>query len=486
MFKKKQIELQPVIGLEVHVQLATRSKIFSWDKNEFGSEPNQNIGPITIAHPGTLPVLNKQAVDFAIRMGLALDCEITRKMTFDRKNYFYPDLPKGFQITQDATPICRGGGIKVELESGDHKFIELTKIHLEEDAGKSIHVDGKDYTNVDLNRAGVPLIEIVTEPIMATSEEAMLFLTEIRKIVRYLEISDGNMEEGSLRCDANVSLHEKGKPFGSKVEIKNMNSIKNVRKAIDKEIQRQREILSQGGEVISETRTFNPQTGQSAGMRTKEELNDYRYFTEPDLSPIEVSQEWIDEIKSTMPELPGQLRKRLTEEFELPEYDAGVITDEKEMAQYFLEVSQHSDHHKLTSNFVMGKIRSYLNEHSIGFRAFPIEPKKLADFINLIGNGVITNEIASKKLFPYLLENPDTDVGKAVNDLGLTNQEGEDFVLRLVNEVLDENPDKVKAYHNGKKGLTGMFMGEVMKRSKGKADPQQANKLITETLESRK
>ncbi len=477
---------EPVIGLEVHVQLSTKSKIFSSDINSFGQEPNENISAITIAHPGVLPLINKSVVDCAIKMGLALNCDISRKLIFDRKNYFYPDLPKGYQITQDTTPICRNGGLEIRSSNGSKSYIALTKIHLEEDAGKSIHISGEDFTKVDLNRAGVPLIEIVTEPVLKSSDEAAIFLSEIRKIARYLEISDGNMEEGSLRCDANVSIHRKGEALGNKVEVKNMNSFRNVARAIDKEIERQLELKKAGKEIISETRTFNPATGETSEMRTKEVLNDYRYFPEPDISPIIVDDRWIDGIKSQMPALPHEVKLRLIEEFGLPEYDAGVLTEEKSKANYFIEVTAYIDEYKQISNWLMGPVRSYLNDNNLSIDRFPLKPKVIAEIIELVRSGRISQTIATQSLFRYLLKHPEVTPADAVDRLNIVQEGNSKKIQSLVNEILEANPDKVKAYHNGKKGLTGMFMGELMKKSSGKVDPKLANRLIVDSLESRR
>ena len=314
-------ECETVIGLEVHVQLNTDSKIFSGYRNSFGNRPNTDVGAITLAHPGTLPLVSKEVVAMAMKLGIALDCQINRNLIFDRKNYFYPDSPKGYQITQDTTPICLGGSIQVIKEGLASFSVELTKIHLEEDAGKSIHVQGKKYTNVDLNRAGVPLVEIVTEPLIVSSEQAGLCLITLRRLVRYLEISDGNMEQGSMRCDANVSVRRSGQPLGSKVEVKNMNSIRNVRKAIDYEIDRQINYMTKGIPIISETRMYHPETNTTSGMRTKEALNDYRYFPEPDISPIFISDQLYDQVKASLPMLPQEVRNLLITKYGLPSYD---------------------------------------------------------------------------------------------------------------------------------------------------------------------
>ncbi len=483
---KKSVEFEVVIGLEVHVQLSTKSKIFSSDENAFGKDPNNNLSAITIAHPGVLPLLNKEVVDKAIRLGLALECELSKYLIFDRKNYFYPDLPKGYQITQDTTPICIGGGLNIPLKNGESRFVSLTKIHMEEDAGKSIHVEGEDYTNIDLNRAGVPLLEIVTDPVIKSSEEAMSFLTEIRKIVRYLDISDGNMEEGSLRCDANVSIHKPGTPLGNKVEIKNMNSFKNVGRAIDHEIKRQLDLITSRKEVASETRTFNVETGGSSSMRTKEVLNDYRYFPEPDISPTVLDDEWIKGVRSEIPALPQELQRRLEEEFNLPIYDAGILVEDKAFVDYFIDTSKFTKDFKQISNWIIGPIKSFLNQEGISISHFPLPPEIIGDIIERVNDGEISKSAAAQSLFKFLLKNPHSTVAEAIETLDIRKEGNSDFILSLVNEILDANPDKVKAYHSGKKGLTGMFMGELMKKSSGKVDPKIANQLIVETLESRK
>jgi aspartyl-tRNA(Asn)/glutamyl-tRNA(Gln) amidotransferase subunit B len=370
-----------VVGLEVHAQLLTETKIYNTDSNAFGSEPNTNIGVITLAHPGTLPLLNKKVVEYAIKMGLACHCSISRFNIFDRKNYFYPDLPKGYQLTQDRTPICKGGFVTVTTKAGV-RDIPLNRIHIEEDAGKSIHLENETDTLVDFNRAGVPLIEIVTEPAIRTSEEASACLSEIRKLVRYLEICDGNMEEGSMRCDANVSvmLHD-AKEFGKKVEIKNMNSMRNVQHAIDFEVDRQIALLEEGKAVISETRTYNVSDGKTYGMRTKEELNDYRYFPDPDLSPMIVSEEWLNEIGESMPALPRDLYNKFVKEYGLPEYDSHVLTDSKDVAWYFEEVCKHTTNYKAASNWTMGQVKSYLNE--TGKSAYDLQVKPVQQALRI-------------------------------------------------------------------------------------------------------
>lgn len=470
----------PVIGLEVHAQLLTESKIYNTDSTAFGKAPNTNVGVITLAHPGTLPKLNKKAAEFAIRMGLACHCEIARYQIFDRKNYFYPDLPKGYQLTQDRTPICKNGYITITVKDGD-KNILLNHIHIEEDAGKSIHQEGETDTLIDFNRAGVPLIEIVTEPALSTSEEAYALLNEIRKLVRYLEICDGNMEEGSLRCDANVSVMLKGsKVLGKKVEVKNMNSVRNVQRAIDYEIERQIEILERGAAVISETRTFEAGSGKTHAMRTKEELNDYRYFPDPDLSPLEVSEAWLHQITASMPVLPRQLMHKFTTEFQLSAYDARVLTESKELAKYFEDICALSKNFKAAANWVMGPIKTWLNEH--GTDQFPVPTAAVASIVALVDEGKVNFSVASQRLFPELVKNPGTQPAILAQQLNLYQESDINSILPIVEEVIKEFPLKVEEYKKGKKGIVAMFMGEVMRRSKGKADPKVANELLLKKL----
>ncbi|MBX2962805.1 MAG: Asp-tRNA(Asn)/Glu-tRNA(Gln) amidotransferase subunit GatB [Cyclobacteriaceae bacterium] len=474
-----------VIGLEVHAQLLTESKIFASDATAYGSSPNTSIGAISLAHPGTLPKLNRNVVELAIRMGLACHSGISRFMIFDRKNYFYPDLPKGYQITQDRTPICKGGFVRINLDD-EEKQIQLNRIHLEEDAGKSMHVEGTDDTWVDFNRAGVPLIEIVTEPVIRSSSEAYAFLSEVRKLVRYLDVCDGNMEEGSLRCDANVSVMLKeATEFGKKVEIKNMNSIRNVQRAIDAEIERQIGLLERGETIFSETRLFNADTGTTCSMRTKEELNDYRYFPDPDLSPVEVSEAWLDEIKASMPALPDELLNKFTSYYKLPPYDAGVLTESRDMAEYFEEVCKHTQHYKAASNWLMGPVKSALNEGLRTVNDLPVSPSTLAQLIELVESAKVSFSVASQKVFPELMTNPDKSPLETAQQLNVLQTSNEDSILPIIDSVLTDFPDKVLEYKRGKKGILAMFMGEVMKRSKGKADPKVANQLIQKKLEEK-
>lgn len=480
---KSKYEL--VVGLEVHAQLLTKSKMYTSDSTEFGNLPNTHISVITLGHPGTLPKVNKKAVEFAIKMGLACEAHITKYNVFSRKNYFYPDLPKGYQITQDKDPICVGGHVPVTLADGTKKSVALTRIHMEEDAGKSMHLAGESDTLVDFNRSGVPLIEIVTEPDIRSSEEAYVCLVELKKLVKYLDICDGNMEEGSLRCDANISVRLWGEPeYGKKVEVKNMNSFRNVARAIEHEFERQIFLIEEGKEIVSETRTFDATTGNTSSMRTKEDLNDYRYFPEPDLSPVIVSDEWLASIKVAMPALPRDLHYKFVHEFGLPEYDAGVLTDSKEIALYFDELCNQTNNYKAASNWVMGPVKSYLNELTLHIHDFPISPKRLSELISLIDEGNVSFTVASQKIYPEMLNQKSKSPLEIAQELNLIQDSSEGSLLPIIEVILAENAAKVEEYRSGKKGLMGMFMGQVMKKSLGKADPKVANKLLTSLLEN--
>lgn len=474
-----------VIGLEVHAQLATQSKIFASDATTYGQAPNTNISLLTFAHPGTLPKLNEQVPRLAIKMGLACNCEITRVNIFDRKNYFYPDLPKGYQITQDRAPICVGGEVLIRLKNGEEKSIRLNRIHMEEDAGKSIHAEQEEDTQVDLNRAGVPLVEIVSEPDLRSGEEAAAYFGEVRKLVRYLEICDGNMEEGSLRADANVSVRLKGATeYGQKVEIKNMNSIRNLQRAVEHEFVRQVAAVEQNEAIISETRSFNVQDGSTSSMRMKETLTDYRYFPDPDLPPFIVSEELLAEIKAEMPTLPRVLFEKFQQVYGLPVYDATVLTEAKETAAYFEAICERTNNYKAASNWMMGPIKSYLNEEGIELTDFPLVPERITALISLVEQNLLSFSAASQQLFPLLFTDPTTDVQELAKQHNLLQESGDDFILPIVEEVLAQFPDKVAAYKKGKKGLLGMFMGEVMKRTKGKADPKKTNQRLQELLDN--
>ena len=476
---------QPVIGLEVHAQLLTHSKIFASDSTEFGNLPNSNVSAITLAHPGSLPMLNKKVVEFTVKMGLACKCSITRTTFFDRKNYFYPDLPKGYQTTQDKAPICKGGVIPIKTKDGVEKIINLNRIHMEDDAGKNMHLEGETDTLVDYNRAGVPLIEIVTEPDLRSSDEAFALLTEVRKLVRYLEICDGNMEEGSMRCDANVSVMLKGsKTYGKKVEVKNMNSIRNVQRAIDFEIERQIAELEGRSIIISETRQFDATTGKTYEMRTKEELNDYRYFPEPDLQPLQISEEWLKGIRASLPALPHELYKKFINEYKLPEYDAVVLSDTKEIALYFEDLCSKTKNYKAASNWVMGPVKSYLNELTLHVSEFPVTTQAVADIIALVESGKVSYSSASQKIFPEMLNGDKKSPLQIAESLNLIQESNSGSLQPIIDEVLSKNPAKVAEYKGGKTGILGMFMGEIMKASKGKADPKVATELLKQALEA--
>ncbi|HAC25481.1 MAG TPA: Asp-tRNA(Asn)/Glu-tRNA(Gln) amidotransferase GatCAB subunit B [Cytophagales bacterium] len=474
---------ETIIGLEVHAQMLTESKIFAGDASSFGAEPNTHISAITLGLPGTLPRLNKRAVELAVRMGLACGCDISRHQIFDRKNYFYPDLPKGYQITQDRTPVCRGGFIPIRLKSGEVKSIRLNRIHLEEDAGKSIHAEGHDETLLDFNRAGTALIEIVTEPVLTSPEEAGAVLAEIRKMVRYLGICDGNLEEGSLRCDANVSVRPQGSGvLGKKVEVKNMNSIRHVQRAIEVEATRQIELVLRGEDVVSETRLYDAAANTTRSMRIKEELNDYRYFPDPDLAPVVLSDDWLNAIRASMPALPEQVVSHLMEKYALPEYDARVLADDREVAMYFQSVCEHTPSFKSASNWLMGPVKSYLNEKGIEIGKFPLTPAQLAALVNLIEAGQVSYTAAAQKIFPAWVLQPEADPAQLANTLNLLQDSSADSLGPLVDQVIREFPLKVEEYHKGKKAIVTMFMGEVMKRSKGKADPRLTQELILQRL----
>lgn len=472
-----------VIGLEVHAQLLTNSKLFCGDSAAFGGEPNTHISPITLAHPGTLPKLNKKAISYAIKIGLACNCTITRHNYFARKNYFYPDLPKGYQLSQHTTPVCVGGFVTIRTQEGT-RDIRLNRIHMEEDAGKSLHdVDDKN-TCVDYNRAGVPLVEIVTEPDLHSGDEAYAYLTELRKMLRYLEICDGNMEEGSMRCDANISVRKKGETkLGTKVEVKNLNSIRNVKRAIEHEAKRLIDIVESGEKVIQQTRSFDAGNGTTFALRTKEDANDYRYFADPDLTPFVVTDELLQEVRATITALPEERVTRYTQQLQLPEYDARVLTDEKELAEFFDQITEHSTNYKAAANWMLGPIKSWLNETGKPITAFPVQPATIAALIALIDSNQVNFSVASTKIFTALLNEPGKHPLQIAKDLNMLQDSDEGNVAAWIEEVLNKMPDKVAEYKKGKKGLIGLFVGEVKKVSKGKADPKLTNDILLKKLQ---
>lgn len=472
---------QATIGLEVHVQLNTESKLFAPDPNAFTEESNHHISTITMGHPGTLPLVNEAVLEKAILMGLACDCEITKENHFARKNYFYPDLPKGYQITQDKTPICVGGKVALVGDGLTQAYGELHHIHLEEDAGKSIHDEGTD-TLIDLNRAGTPLIEIVTEPALNNAQEAAAFLQEVRRLVRFLGISGGNMENGELRCDANISIKPIGsEKLGNKVEIKNMNSINNVRKAIDFELGRQLEMVTEQKEILVETRTFDAGTGQTYGMRFKETMNDYRYFPDPDLAPMEVSEQYLEEIRESMPPTPAQLREKFSSEYQLPDYDVALLTEEKETADFYVSLCQSSPYYKAAANWMNGPVKGFLNDKGLALSNSDLNVEKLAGLIAIVEDGKVSFSIASQRIMPELL-NSNQSALELATSMNLIMEGDESALSAMIDEVLLSLPGKVKAYQNGKKGLMGLFMGQVMKKSQGKADPKKLQQLLQKAL----
>jgi aspartyl-tRNA(Asn)/glutamyl-tRNA(Gln) amidotransferase subunit B len=481
---KNKYEL--VVGLEVHAQLSTLSKAFSPDSAAFGADPNEHISVVSLGHPGTLPNINKRMVEYAVKMGLACNCTINLNNTFARKNYFYADLPKGYQITQDQSPICLGGHVTIRLSDGTQKNLAVHHIHMEEDAGKSMHDQHHADSLIDLNRAGVPLIEIVSEPDIRSSEEAVQYLTEMRKLLRYLDICDGNMEEGSMRCDANISVRLRGQTeFGNRCEVKNMNSIRNVQRAIEHEFERQVGILTEGGRIEQNTLNFNADTGETSVLRSKEMANDYRYFPEPDLQPLFLTNHYVNEIRKSLPALPNELYEKYTAQLGLPEYDASVITADREVALYFEDLVTHTDNYKAASNWLMGSVKSYLNENGISITQFGIKPANLAALIALVDSGKINNSLAAQKLFPAMLDEPGKSPEQLAKQLNLLINADADDVHQFINEAIAKFPDKVIEYQKGKKGVLGLFMGEIMKSSKGRIDPQKTNQLLIKELESK-
>lgn len=477
-----QTEYEIVVGLEVHAQLLTQSKLFCGDSIAFGAEPNTHVSPITLGHPGTLPKMNKKAIEYAIKMGLACHCTIEMQNYFARKNYFYPDLPKGYQVSQHTTPICAGGYVKIKTTGGE-KNIRLNRIHMEEDAGKSLHDVDDEYTCIDYNRAGTPLIEIVTEPDLRSAEEAFAYVTEIRKLVRYLEICDGNMEEGSLRCDANISVRKKGDTkLGTKVEVKNLNSIRNVKRAIEVEAKRLVDILESGGTITQQTRSFDANNGTTFAIRDKEDADDYRYFAEPDLTPFHLEEEFIEKIRHSIPELPEQRIQRYTSALKLSDYDAGVLTEEKIFSNYFEKTIQHTTNYKAAANWMLGPVKSWMNENGKEMDEFPVAPEQLAAVITLVDTGKVSFSAASTKLFSKLVETPAKDPGQIADEENLVQQSDLSAIEPIINKVLEKFADKVVEYKKGKKGLLSLFVGEVMKQSKGNADPKMTNQLLLKKL----
>ncbi|WP_447979798.1 Asp-tRNA(Asn)/Glu-tRNA(Gln) amidotransferase subunit GatB [Candidatus Nitrospira bockiana] len=470
---------EPVIGLEVHAQLLTQSKMFCGCGTRFGLPANTQTCPICLGMPGTLPVINRAAVEMAIRTGLALNCRIAPTNRFARKNYFYPDLPKGYQISQYEAPICEHGWIDVEV-GGETRRIRIRRAHLEEDAGKNLH-DAGGGSRVDLNRAGTPLLEIVTEPDMRSADHVVAYLKALRDMLMYLEVCDGNMEEGSLRCEPNLSLRPAGQQaFGTKVELKNINSFKFVKEAIDYEIKRQTKVLSEGGTIHQETRLWDPEKGQTAVMRSKEEAHDYRYFPDPDLVPVKIAPEWIEEVRAKLPELPAVRQRRFVTEYGLPEYDAGVLTSSRDLADYFEACVARFGQPKTVSNWVMGELLRELNQSGTPAGRSPVTPERLVSLLQLVDKGTISLKVA-REIFPELYASG-ASPERLVQEKGLTQVSDEGALEKMIDEVLTKNPAQAAQYRAGKEQVLGFLVGQVMKASGGKANPGKVNELLKRKL----
>ena len=474
-------EWETVIGLEVHVQLATKSKIFSGASTLFGSSPNTQACNIDLGMPGVLPVLNEKVLKMAIKFGLSINANINSPTQFARKNYFYPDLPKGYQISQLDNPIVEGGVLEITLKDGSKKKIRITRAHLEEDAGKSLHEDFEGLTGIDLNRAGTPLLEIVSEPDLSSGEEAVAYLKKIHSIIRYLEISDGNMAEGSMRCDANVSLRKKGsKELGTRTETKNVNSFKFVEKAIQHEIRRQIKILESGERVTQETRLYDSQLDETRPMRSKEYANDYRYFPEPDLLPVVLSEDFIKSVKDLMPELSEEKEKRFIKEYKLSDYDANVLSVDPNLSNFFEEVVVRSRNPKLAANWIMGELSAFLNKENLSILETKVDSINLGNLLSRIEDSTISGKIA-KEIFEEMW-NSKKSPDEIIEEKGLKQVTDSSEIEKVINQVLEQNQSQLEQYKSGKVKLFGFFVGQVMKASRGKANPEQVNKLLEERL----
>ncbi|MGH8428598.1 MAG: Asp-tRNA(Asn)/Glu-tRNA(Gln) amidotransferase subunit GatB [Gammaproteobacteria bacterium] len=473
---------EPVIGLEIHAQLLTKSKIFSGASTTFGAEPNTNACLIDLGYPGVLPVLNAEAVRLAVIFGLAIEAEIASRSVFARKNYFYPDLPKGYQISQYELPIVKGGRFAIQLEDGSEKVVGITRAHLEEDAGKSLHENFADATGVDLNRAGVPLLEIVSEPELRSATEAVAYMKAIHSLVRYLGICDGNMQEGSLRCDANVSLRKSGtERFGTRTEIKNLNSFRFVERAIEYEIERQAEVLESGGSVVQETRLYDPDRHETRPMRAKEEANDYRYFPDPDLLPLVIEPAFIEAARAALPELPAAKRARFEREYGLTAYDAGVLTAERELADYYeAVVAALGGEAKLAAHWVMGELAAALNREGLAIYATKLDAPVLAGLLRRVVDGTISGKLA-KDVFEGMWSG-EGDADAVIEKRGLRQISDPDAIAKIVDEVIAANPAQLADYRAGKDKLFGYFVGQAMKATKGKANPAELNRLLKDKL----
>lgn len=471
---------EAVIGLEVHAQLLTKSKAFCGCSTKFGNTPNSNVCPVCLGHPGVLPVLNKKVVEYTVLMGFATNCTINNRSIFARKNYFYPDLPKGYQISQYEEPICEFGFVNIDLKDGTSKRIKIKRIHMEEDAGKSLHDRGNE-TCIDLNRCSVPLIEIVSEPDISSGEEAAAYLSKIHQLVRYLEICDGNMEEGSFRCDANISIRLKGSTeLGTKTEVKNMNSFKNVERAINFEIERQIELVEDGEKIVQQTLLWNADLNEAIPMRSKEEAHDYRYFPEPDLFPVVVTSEWKIQLSKALPELPDERKKRFIQIYNLPEYDAGILTQSKHLADYYESVITVTDDYKSASNWIMGDVLRTLNENKIDIKDFHVSSKNLGELINLISDGTISGKIA-KEIFPIMFQEKKEPL-EIIKEKNLFQMKDTSQLEKIADEIIIRNPSELKQYIEGKEKVFGFFVGQVMKNTEGKANPKSVNDILRKKL----
>lgn len=471
-----------VVGLEVHAQLLTQSKIFCGDDASFGALPNTHISPVSLGHPGTLPALNTNAIDYAIKLGLALNCDINRENYFERKNYFYPDLPKGYQVTQDTQPICKNGYLRIVKQSKE-KTIRFNRIHLEEDAGKSLHDQDPLFTCIDLNRAGVPLVEIVTEPDLSSADEAYAFLTELRKMLRWVGVCDGNMEQGSMRCDANISVRLAGEQkLGTRVEVKNLNSIRNVKRAIEVESARLIALAEKNLPILQQTRSYDADKNETFLLRSKEEANDYRYFPEPDLPPVIITELQISKIKSTLPILPQQLKEKYVKEYELTEYDAQVLVAEKETSDFFESLAERNSEYKTSANILIGAIKPHCNDANISLTDFPVPIDQLQHLVHMIKSGAISYNNASTKVLTELIKYPGKRAEDVARELNLMQVSDDGEIQGWVDAALASMPEKVLEYKKGKKALQGLFAGAVKKLSKGTADMTSVNKILLEKL----
>ncbi|MGZ3950881.1 MAG: Asp-tRNA(Asn)/Glu-tRNA(Gln) amidotransferase subunit GatB [Flavisolibacter sp.] len=477
-------EYEIVVGLEVHAQLLTKTKLFCGDTTEFGKEPNTQISVISLGYPGTLPRLNKEAISLAVRLGLSCHCEIVQHNYFARKNYFYADLPKGYQISQHTTPICKGGYLEITA-GNETETIRLNRIHIEEDAGKSIHDEKSEFSNLDFNRAGMPLLEIVTEPDLRSAEEAFAYVTALRKLVRHLGVCDGNMEQGSLRCDVNISVRKKGEQrLGTKVEVKNLNSIRFIKKAIEFESKRLIQLLEEGKSVLQETRGFDENNFSTYSIRVKEDEDDYRYFPEPDLPPFYISNEMIEMIRTAMPALQTEIKDKLAGEYKLSIYDAEQLSNDTELSSFFFELTKQTSNYKACANWILGPLRNYLNNSEVSLDEAKVSPGTIAEIIGLIDGGKISYGIAVQKVFPAVLKDPSLNIIQFIKNNELEVQSSQTEIEQLIDTALRKHSEKITEYKKGKKGLISLFVGEVMKLSKGKADAKLVTEKIIEKLKA--